>query len=312
METSYSSQPLVSVLCLAYRHERFIEDALKSFLCQQTTFPYEICIGEDDSPDRTRQICVEYANRFPEKIRLFLRDRKDVFYINGMPTGRANVINTLQQCRGKYIAFCDGDDMWLDPLKLQKQVAFLEAYPEFSMTYHRCRVLYGDGRIEDRYVPDELHTINLEMLTSIENPIHSCTAVFRKDAVLTDLEKLWDPEILVADFALWLLCAKRGLIRFLPDVMALYRHNGAGLWSKKSREQELSRTSQLYQNLRKWFEPSIQTNLTNQACQFMLTRMHGALQTGDDDVARESYDKISEMNPQYWYNIMRMVLTQQR
>jgi hypothetical protein len=199
--------------------------------------------------------------------------------------------------------------MWLDPLKLQKQVSFLEANPQFSMTYHKCRVVYRDGRIEDRHVPPEFHTLNLPLLTSIENPINSCTALFRKSAVITELDKLWDPEILVADLALWLLCAKRGPIAFLPEVMALYRRHESGLWSSQSREQELLRTSQLYLNLRKWFAPSIQSNLTNQACRFMLSRMQVGFQTGDNLVAKDSYDNISKMNPQYWYEIMRAMLT---
>jgi hypothetical protein len=308
MSYTISPDPIVSVLCATYNHEKYIGDALDSFLVQRTSFPFEICVGEDDSSDRTREICIEYAKKYPEQIRLFLRDRKDVFYINGAPTGRSNIINTLRQCRGKYIAFCDGDDMWIDPLKLEKQVSFLEANPQFSMSYHQCRVVYHDGRIENRHIPAEFHTLNLHLLTSIENPIHSCTALFRKSAVINNLDKLWDPEILVADFALWLLCVKQGPIACLPEVMALYRHHGSGLWSSQSREQELLRTSQLYLNIRKWFEPSIQSNLTNQACRFMLSRMQRGFQTGDQLVARDSYNKITEMNPQYWYEIVQAII----
>ncbi|MEZ4781129.1 MAG: glycosyltransferase [Flavobacteriaceae bacterium] len=118
--------PLVSVVVGVYNHERFIKLCLNGILMQKTDFKYEIILGEDASTDGTREICKEYAKRFPDKIKLFLRSRKDVIYINGNATGRYNFIENLKACQGKYIALCDGDDYWTDPLKLQKQVDFLK------------------------------------------------------------------------------------------------------------------------------------------------------------------------------------------
>ena len=126
------TKPLVSVCCVTYNHVGFIRDAIDSFLMQKTDFNYEICLGEDASNDGTRGICVEYAKKYPDKIRLFLRSRDDVIKINGTATGRYNFIETLKECKGKYIALCEGDDYWTDPYKLQKQVDFLEANSEYS------------------------------------------------------------------------------------------------------------------------------------------------------------------------------------
>src|SRR5690606_9059601 len=107
----------------------------------QTTFPFEIILGEDESSDGTREICIQYAAKHPDKIKLFLRSRKDVIYINGNPTGRFNFIENLKACSGKYIALCEGDDYWTDPLKLQKQVDFLEAYVDHTICWTNYQIL---------------------------------------------------------------------------------------------------------------------------------------------------------------------------
>ena len=122
--------PLVSICVQTYQHAPYIAECLEGLLKQKTTFPYEIILGEDESNDGTRDICKAYAKKYPEIIRLFLRRREDVIYINGNATGRYNFIQNLRTARGKYIALCEGDDYWTDPLKLQKQVIFLEnIYP---------------------------------------------------------------------------------------------------------------------------------------------------------------------------------------
>ena len=137
------SKPLVSVCCITYNHVHYVKDALDGFLIQKTDFPYEICLGEDESNDGTREICKEYAEKYPDKIRLFLRSRKDVIYINGHATGRYNFIETLKECKGKYIALCEGDHYWTEPTKLQKQVDFLEANESYVMSFHRVDILIG-------------------------------------------------------------------------------------------------------------------------------------------------------------------------
>ena len=114
--------PLVSVCVPTYQHVRFIKSCLDGILMQETPFNFEILIGEDESTDGTRDICLEYAERFPGKIRLFLHKRENNIKVDGVPTGRFTFLYNLFSANGKYIALCDGDDYWKDPLKLQKQV----------------------------------------------------------------------------------------------------------------------------------------------------------------------------------------------
>jgi len=110
----------VSICITTYNHEEYISQALDSVLAQATDFEFEILLGEDDSSDNTRTIVKKYQKMFPEKIRLYLNDRKNVIYINGMATGRWNFINNINHARGDYIALLEGDDYWVDNLKLKK------------------------------------------------------------------------------------------------------------------------------------------------------------------------------------------------
>ncbi len=130
-------QPLVSVCITAYQHASYIEKCLEGALKQQCDFPYEILLGEDESNDGTREICQQYAEKYPDKIRLFLHSREDNYFIAGGATGKNNFIYNIKQARGEYIALCDGDDFWLTTDKLQTQVEALKKHPQSSISFHK-------------------------------------------------------------------------------------------------------------------------------------------------------------------------------
>lgn len=143
-------EPVVSVHVSTYQHAEFISDCLDGALMQDTDFPVEILIGEDESTDGTREICKNYADRYPDKIRLFLHRRENNIQIHGRATGRFQSTYTRFKCRGKYIAVCEGDDYWTDPKKLQKQVEFLESYEECVLSYHPWITTYGKNDRENQ------------------------------------------------------------------------------------------------------------------------------------------------------------------
>lgn len=105
--------PLVSVCMTTYNHEAYIRQAIEGVLAQQTSFGVELVLGEDGSTDGTAAVCREYARRFPDRVRV-VGGGENVGW-------RANYRRTFDACRGKYVAYCDGDDWWDDPLKLQTQ-----------------------------------------------------------------------------------------------------------------------------------------------------------------------------------------------
>ncbi|MDR0604779.1 MAG: glycosyltransferase [Bacteroidales bacterium] len=128
-----NENPMLSVCLITYNHEAYIREAIDSVLMQKTNFPIEIVIGEDCSTDNTRNLCIEYKEKFPDIIKLLLPEKN--------VGARQNFINTINMCKGKYIALCEGDDYWTDPLKLQKQVDFMEANEEYSITCHRYTII---------------------------------------------------------------------------------------------------------------------------------------------------------------------------
>ena len=103
---------------ITYNHERFIAQAIESVLEQKTTFDFEIVIGEDCSTDGTGKIVMSYAQKYPDKVRAIVREKNI--------GATHNFINTLNQCRGQYVALLEGDDYWIDPMKLELQIRVME------------------------------------------------------------------------------------------------------------------------------------------------------------------------------------------
>lgn len=145
--------PLVSICCLTYNHAAFIRKCLDGFLMQQTSFPVEILIHDDASTDGTDDIVKEYAAKYPDKIfPLFETENK---YSNGY-VGKMDITFNYSRAKGKYIASCEGDDYWIDPLKLQKQVDFMEANPDYSVCWHRTKHWIAE---KDKWSDDDCGTL---------------------------------------------------------------------------------------------------------------------------------------------------------
>ena len=128
--------PLVSICCLTYNHAQFIRKCLDGFLMQETDFQIEILIHDDCSTDCTIEIIEEYTAKYPELI-FPLYEEENQYSRGG--AGKMDLYN-YRRARGKYIAYCEGDDYWTNPLKLQKQVDFMEANPEYSVCFHDFQV----------------------------------------------------------------------------------------------------------------------------------------------------------------------------
>ncbi len=138
--------PAVSVLVVTYQHAPFIAECLDGILDQQTDFPFEVIIGEDGSDDGTREICIAYADAHPDRIRLFLRDRAltqlPLDPDGVVPVKRLNGRFTRLAARADVLAFCEGDDLWTDPTKLQRQYDVLLDDPRAAAVIHRVTVVW--------------------------------------------------------------------------------------------------------------------------------------------------------------------------
>jgi len=223
----------VSVLVLAYNHERFIGQALDSALGQRTDFAWEIVVGDDCSTDATGAIVADYARRHPERIRVLPRPRN-----LGM---HRNFADAWQACRGQYVAMLEGDDFWTSADKLAHQVAFLDERPDYTECFTDVEVIYQDGsRPPWRHRPPAERTA--WALTDLLqwNFVPQCSVMFRRD-VLRALPD-WFDRIPLPDWSLHLLHAERGPIGYLPEVTATYRIHAGGVHSGQD---EVKRTEAL-------------------------------------------------------------------
>jgi glycosyltransferase involved in cell wall biosynthesis len=214
----------LSVMMITYNQEQYLRQALDSVLMQKVNFEYEVVIGEDNSTDSTRQILLEYAQKHPDKIRLILRDQ-NIGVIR-------NFFSTLEACKGQYIALLEGDDYWTCDRKLQTQVDYLDARPDYVICSHNAVVHYQDGRKPDfRFVrPDQPETTELAQLL-VDNVIPTCSAVYRRTAMILPPPD-WVYDLKMADYPLHVLTAQHGKIGYINEVMGVYRLHGGGVYSQ--------------------------------------------------------------------------------
>jgi len=194
--------------------KKYISEALESFLMQITDFDYEIIVVDDNSPDSTFQICLEYQKKHANRIKLF----KNEVNLGPIP----NLTKALNLCTGKYIAWCEGDDYWTNPFKLQKQVDFLEANPDFSLSFHNSLIKWEDGSLPDSlFCPP-----NQKEVSTIKDVIKgwfipSASMVFRRDSIMPLPD--WFPGIYNGDWGIQLLLGSKGNIWYISEVMSVYR-----------------------------------------------------------------------------------------
>jgi len=226
-----NKSPLVSVCIPTYQHVSFIAECLDGVLSQATSFPFEILVGEDQSTDGAREFCIDYANKFPDKIRLFLNDREDVIFIDGRPTGRANTLKLFSEARGEFIALCEGDDYWTDKTKLEQQVAIFRKNPECSLVFHNAIVL-REGGDEKNFTTDLVEGFyDIESVISKPWFVPTQSIVFRKE--LLELG-VWAKHVYNFDYAIQLALAAKFPFYYVDKIMSVYRiHEGGSGQGRK-------------------------------------------------------------------------------
>ena len=228
--------PLVSVCVQTYQHAHYVSECLDGILNQITNFKFEILLGEDGSRDGTREVCVEYSKTYPDRIRLFLHHRENNIEIAGRPSGRFNMMYNLYHARGKYIAMCEGDDYWTDPLKLQKQVDILEHNLDCIACHHWQSYSYfrdNEWVIEDApfgeregYLPKEKSTVKDIFANKLR--IKTRTVMYR-NIIDEEFFPDWFRNCAFGDVPLSMLMGRYGNFYFLDEVMAVYRQTDKGV-----------------------------------------------------------------------------------
>lgn len=240
-----TAKPKVSVLMLTYNHEKFIEQAVRSVMMQETDFDYELVIGEDCSTDSTREIVIRLKEEFPDRIRLLLHPQN----IGMIP----NKVATYDACQGKYIALCEGDDYWTDPKKLQIQVDYMDAHPECRLCFHASRIIRHDpptvlGVIEPPLTGslDFRHWLNYR--AKHRTYIPTASILFRNPQ--SPLPEWYLRLQFAGDWPLivWLL-ADGGTFHYVNQIMSVYRKHETGATNSLSRTDLTKRKDALRKDL---------------------------------------------------------------
>lgn len=227
-----TSTPKVSICVQTYQHANYIRACLDGILHQQTNFSCEILLGEDNSNDGTREICKEYAEKYPNQIRLFLHHRANNIKIDDRPTGRFSFLYNLYHSRGEYIAICEGDDYWTDPMKLQKQVDFLEENPEYAICCHNSKIIDEKGNAIQRKKLPKLQKDRDYSRVELKKGafILTLSMVFRN--VVKEFPSSF-PKVLNGDTFLISLLGRHGKGKYIEEIEpAAYRAHKGGIWSK--------------------------------------------------------------------------------
>ena len=208
---------------ISFNHAFYIRQAIESILAQDVNFSLELVIGDDCSTDNTAAICQEFTQRDP-RVRLLPRERN----LGVMP----NFTRTLQACEGEYIAVCEGDDYWTDPLKLKKQIDFLESHQDYAGATHQAQVIIDNALVRQfkENVPETL--ITTDILGG--RLFHTASVVFRRPVLDLFCNS---PLVLSCDRLLNFCISFLGKIHYSEECMCAYRVHGAGMSSTATVEQ---------------------------------------------------------------------------
>ncbi len=230
----------VTVVCIAYNQAKYIRQCMESIVSQKTDFPFELLIHDDCSTDGTTEIIREFEQNYPDIVKPLYEEENQYKKGNVMPS-----YLVLPHVKGEYVAFCEGDDYWDDPLKLQKQYDALQANPDCHMCVHRVKTVWENGEDAGISIPKKFsgtQTIpSKTFIRSVEDfQFHLLSFFFRGDdirAYIQDLPtfaKLAD----VSDECYELYFGNLGNVYFIDETMASHRAGSIGCWNSRNQDEK--------------------------------------------------------------------------
>jgi glycosyltransferase involved in cell wall biosynthesis len=233
----------VSVLMLTYNQEKYIDEAIRGVMSQQTNFSFRLVIGDDHSTDKTLQKCKQWHGRYPAHITILENEQN-----RGL---QQNFIRTYNACTGDYLAICEGDDYWFDTSKLQRQVNFLDCHPDFSTCFHR---------VVNYFEADDSKSLSnggQQQITSLidlarSNYVSNVSAVWRR-GLFGPLPQ-WFADVSTYDYAIHMLNAQFGKLYYMRRPMAVYRQHSNAIWSQSGPEKRYQIASQIRALLMDYFQ----------------------------------------------------------
>ncbi|MGO1759654.1 MAG: glycosyltransferase family 2 protein [Mammaliicoccus vitulinus] len=250
--------PLVSISCITFNHESFIKDCLEGFLMQETSFEFEILIHDDASTDDTVDIIKLYQEKYPDLIKPIFQTENQ--YSKG-ERGISLKYN-FPRAKGKYIAMCEGDDYWTDPLKLQKQYDFMEANQDCSICFHASNHINENDSNKDKIhrplnIPID-HRFEIEDVILGGGGFMTTNSMFFLRKHILEVPQ-WMKDAPVGDGPLTLVLASRGEVGYQDEVMSTYRKMTRGSWSESQKTMK-KRKFHLLAIIQMWKQFNLWTN----------------------------------------------------
>lgn len=282
---------MVSISCKTYMHENYIRDTIDGFLIQECNFKVEILIHDDASTDKTADVVREYELKYPQ---LF----KNTYQVENQfrKNPRTEKYVTPHKRTGKYVARCEGDDFWTDPLKLQKMVSFMEENPDFSICHHNLKLISEIPGEESCLInpPDQPEVSTIYDLAK-GNFIGNASCLFRNG--LYSISPEWVDRAPIGDYVSHMLVAQYGKIKYFREVMGVYRVHKGGIWQSKDVVYRFETLVALLDLMKNHFSPEVNDLLKNQQKQLCETLL---LKVQDDSEKIRYYsNKLIEIDPFY-------------
>lgn len=217
---------MVTIRCMTYNHEPYIRQCLEGFVMQKTNFRFEAIVHDDASTDGTAAIIREYAEKYPDIIKPIYETENQYSKHDGSLKRIMNAVT-----HGKYVALCEGDDYWIDSLKLQKQVDFMNSHSEYSMCFHDAVLHWEDGREEDHSFSNVIDRDYSGVEIFKNWVIPTASVLFRKEVYSSAIYRkaVKNPYFRYGDILLFLSCAKCGKVRGMSNCMSVYRKQEGGV-----------------------------------------------------------------------------------
>ena len=293
----------ITIVCITYNQEKYIKQALDSFVMQKTNFDFQVIVSDDASTDNTPNIIKEYETKYPNIIK--------AFYHKANKGAMKNYLFALSQADSEYLIVNEGDDYFIDPNKLQKQVDFLEANPEYSICFHPVKVIYENNPKKTAIYP--LGKFSNDKLTFEKllgwNFIQTNSVVYRWRFYNENIDDIFPVGILPGDWYLHLCHAKVGKIGVINEVMSVYRKHAGGIWyDTDAANRNLHRKYGLKQLK---FYNSVYENLADRSEKYLVeTYLPSFKQIVDNYYSFGDIDKLSEIKSLYPEIFERVIQTQ--
>lgn len=230
------SEVMVTVWCLAYNHERYIRKTLEGFVSQKTNFRFQVLVHDDASTDNTQSIIREFEEKYPDII-------KPIYQTENQYKKGVNKLSTflVPNIKGKYVAFCEGDDYWCDDTKLQQQYDIMEADPDIYMCTHKVQCINEDGSLNERTIPEDSYGLTVSGIVPKEKianmlwcgggyPFHTCSYFLKRETLNLEKYRTICP-LLNGDQAMMRLALHFGKIYYIDKTFSCRRLMSKGNWN---------------------------------------------------------------------------------